>query len=302
MLGAMVRRGASQAGVWRQGSAVLAVARQGWEFGPGFSGPVLAVEDGDCTVVADASLYYRDDLRRRLAAKGVRPCGQTPSHLILAAYRAWDEACAAELEGDFAFVLYDRRARRVLAARDFGGKRPLFYAELDGALVIASSIDAILEHPGCPHDLDLASIAESMASFIGSGERTCYRAISRLDAGCTLTRGARSRCEVRRYWEPPVFERPNGVGIDQAAEELRALLCRAVSERLATAGRTVSWLSGGRDSTAVFAAGQHVLRARNDGRELVPVTMSYPVGDPGREDEFVSALAAHWGSEVRWVR
>jgi len=35
MLGAMVRRGASQAGVWRQGSAVLAVARQGWEFGPG---------------------------------------------------------------------------------------------------------------------------------------------------------------------------------------------------------------------------------------------------------------------------
>ncbi|HEX6964405.1 MAG TPA: asparagine synthase-related protein [Gemmatimonadaceae bacterium] len=302
MLSAMARRGGGQAGIWRQSPAVLAVARQTWELGPGFSGPVLVVEDGDCAVVADASLYYRDDLRRRLSARGIRPRGQTPSHLILAAYRAWGERCPEYLEGDFAFVLYDRRARRVVAARDFGGKRPLFYAELDGALVIASSMHAILAHPDCPGELDLAVVAESMASFIGAGRATCYRAISRLDAGFTLTCTSQRRVRVQRHWEPPVFERPSGVGVDEAADELRDLLGRAVSERLATAGRTVSWVSGGRDSTAVFAAGQHVLHERGDARELVPVSMSYPVGDPGREDELITAVASRWRCDVHWVR
>src|SRR5690348_5110646 len=299
MLGAMVRRGASQAGVWRQGSTVLAVARQRWEFGPGFSGPVLAVEDGDCTVVADASLYYRDDLRRKLAAQGVRPCGQTPSHLILAAYRAWGEACPAQLDGDFAFVLYDRRARRVLAARDFVGSRPLFYAELGKVLVIASSIGAILEHPACAGELNLEAIGTDAAGLsYAATDDTCYRGMRRLYAGWTLTRdGGASR--VRPHWEPQVAEPRRAPSFDEGAEELRALLCTAVAERLDPSGASSMWLSGGWDSPAVFAAGQHVLAARGDAADrLRAVSVSHPAGDPGYEDDKITAIRERWSAPV----
>src|SRR2546430_9937304 len=57
----------------------------------------------------------------------------------------------------------------------------------------------------------------------------------------------------------------------------------------------------GRDSPAVFGAGQHALRARRSERELRPVSISYPVGDPGREDELIAAIADSWSTPVDWL-
>jgi asparagine synthase (glutamine-hydrolysing) len=302
MLGRMRSRGASQVGLWREGGAALAVTRHDWEFGPGFSGPVLVVQESDCVIAADASLYYRDDLRRKVAGRGVRPTGQTPSHLILAAYRAFGERCPEELEGDFAFVLFDRRSRRVLAARDFAGKRPLYYAELaNGTLLVTSTMGGVLAHPECPQTIDFVTVAESMAAYVGAGKRTAYRAVCRLDAAHTLVRNHSGSVRTAPHWEPPVFESPSRVPFEDAAIELRELLANAVAERASQVGATTVWMSGGRDSTAVFAAGEQTLRERGAGETLLPISVSYPPGDPGREDEYIEAVAGHWGRPVRWV-
>lgn len=303
MLGRMSMRGNAHVALWREGGVALAVARHDWEFGPGFSGPVLVVQDNDCVVAADATLYYRDDLRRKLTAKGVRPSGQTASHLVLAAYRAWGERCAAELEGDFAFILYDRTHRRVVAARDFAGKRPLFYSELPGGdLAVASTAGSLLAHPACPQELDLVAVVETMAAFIPHGTRTCHRAIRRLDAGHTLVRERCSGARTAAHWEPPVFESSSGTSFTAAAEELRELLLIAVAERMSNVGLTSVWMSGGRDSTAVFAAVACATRERGTRDALHPVSVSYPPGDPGREDEYIHAIASFWECPVRWVR
>lgn len=150
MLRALAGRGADESDTWTEGGSALAVSRHAWELGDGFSGPVRVAREDDLVVAADATLFYRDDLRRKLAATDVRVGGSTPSHLILAAYRAWGERCAERLEGDFAFVLWDRARRRAFCSRDFGGKRPLFHAEFGDTLVVASNIQTILAHPRCP--------------------------------------------------------------------------------------------------------------------------------------------------------
>ena len=119
--------------IWRGTGATLAVARHPWEMSPSFSGDALVVTDGDLAVVADASIYYRDDLRAALARAHVGVTGPSASHLILAAYRAWGADCAARLEGDFAFVIWDALTHTVVAARDFSGKRTLYYSERGGS-------------------------------------------------------------------------------------------------------------------------------------------------------------------------
>jgi len=53
--------------IWRSAGALLAVARQPWELSPSMSGDALVVTDGEIAVAADASIYYRDDLRAALA-------------------------------------------------------------------------------------------------------------------------------------------------------------------------------------------------------------------------------------------
>lgn len=297
----MGSRGGACASVWRESGVVIAVTRQEWEFGSGFSGPVLVVQDSDLIVAADASLYYRDDLRRKLADKGVRPKGQTPSHLILAAYQVFGERCPENLEGDFSFLVWDRKLRRVVAARDFMGRRPLFYAELGSTLVVASAIGGILEHPLSSKELNLPSVAEAMAGYISSDNSTCYHSVSRLHAGQTLVREGKGRVRTKRHWEAPTFHSGSALSLEEAAEQLRDMLSIAVAERLSHVGTSTVWMSGGRDSTAVFGAGMDVIRRRSLATDLRPVSISYPVGDSGREDEVINAVAAHWNVPVKWL-
>ncbi|RMH52632.1 MAG: asparagine synthetase B, partial [Bacteroidetes bacterium] len=79
--------------------------------------------DRRCALVADARLDNRTDLIDVLAL----PSDAPDSHLLLAAYERWGPACVDHLMGDFAFVVWDARARRLVAGRDHFGMRPLYY-------------------------------------------------------------------------------------------------------------------------------------------------------------------------------
>lgn len=301
MLDAMRVRGAERSAVWRGEGAALAVARHAWELGRDFSGDVLVLAESDVVVAADATLYYRDDLRRAIARLGLPATGDTPSHLLLAAYRAWGDDCVDRLEGDFAFVIWNRKTKRVCAARDFSGRRTLYWAQVGETLIVASMVSGVLAHPECPGELNLTSLAETAGGLFAASHETAYRAVQSVPAGWTLSRREGGRAELRRHWSPPPVEERGDLSFDEAAEELRALLVRSVMERTAGDGDTSVWLSGGWDSPAVFAAGQDGLRSAGGARTLRPVSMSYPVGDPGREDELIQAVADFWKVPVHWV-
>lgn len=282
------------------GWSTLGVTRQSWELDDGLSGRVLVAEDGSLAVAADASLYYQQDLRRTLAQAGIQVRGDTPSHLILAAYRAWGDRCAERLEGDFAFVLWDGNRRRVVCARDFGGKRPLFYAEFGNTFAVASTISALRRHPRCPGDLDSLAIGAAAAGLFAVAHETAYRTVSQLPAGSTLVReGAATR--VAPHWIPPSVREGAGPGFDEAAAELRWLLQSAVRERLDPGRPTSVWLSGGWDSTAVFGAGEQVLRDQGSDQHLHAISISFPPGDAGREDELILSVVQRWGSPISWL-
>ncbi|MBA4158980.1 MAG: hypothetical protein H0X65_16105 [Gemmatimonadetes bacterium] len=300
ILGRMSGRGGDHTDVWQNGEACLAVARHAWELEAGFSGPALVTAEAGLAITVDASLYYRDDLRRALKREGVRASADTPGHLILAAYRAWGAQCVERLEGDWAFILWDSHERRVFCARDFGGRRPLFYADFGGALLVASTASALLAHPRCSDELNPVAVAADAAGFFAEPHETAHRDIRVLPAGWSLEHH-HTWTRVSRHWSPPPVRESGGSPFAEAAEHLRELLTRSVAERLSPQGPTSVWLSGGWDSTAVFAAGQKALREANDAGHLHPVSISYPPGDSGREDELIAAVADHWGAPVHWL-
>lgn len=302
MLQPMARRGADRAAVWRDDGVALGASRYEWESAPGGAAEDLVVREGALAVAADASLYYVDDLERALAAEGIPLRGRSPGRCILAAYRAWGEACASRLEGDFAFVLWDGELRKTVCARDFSGVRTLHYAALGPTLVVASTIGGVLAHPRCSSDLNLVRIAELAAGLWGAGSETAFRSVALLGAGETLIRPEGGPPSLERHWTPPEIGSRGAPPFEEAADELRELLRRAVEERLAPQRPTSVWMSGGYDSTAVFGAGQAVLERRaSDGGRLVPVSVSYPEGDSGREDELIGRVARRWGVAPHWI-
>lgn len=300
-IGADPPAGRERSAVWLGDGAALGCRREPWQAAGGLGGPTLVAERGSVIVAADAALYYRAELRRAIAERGAETSSDDPAELIAAAYDALGDGFVAALEGDFAFVLWDDARRRLIAARDLGGRRPLYYAALGDTLVVASSVAGVLAHPRCAGALNLESLAETAAGLIGATAESCYRGVHRIDAAHALDHTAGGAVRVARHWEMPTFERPDARSFDDAASELRERLERAVGERLAPGGPTAVFMSGGWDSPPIFAAGRSALRGgAGQGGAVIPVSMSYPAGDPGREDEAIDAIAAHWGERPRW--
>ena len=187
------------------------------------------------------------------------------------------------------------------------GLRPLYYAERAGTLVIASTMHGVAEHPRIGSEVNPVGVARLINGFHDASDETCLGHVRLVRAGETLLRqgigaavgGPAARVVAR--WTPPRVATAAKGDVDGAAAQLRGLLIDAVDERIARDAPTTVWLSGGYDSTAVFAAGNHALAQRGAaGESLDAVSMSYPLGDPGREDEIIKHVAAFWKKGVHW--
>jgi asparagine synthase (glutamine-hydrolysing) len=299
----MAPRGAERIEARVTEGAGVAGGRFAWEDESGL-GPIVA-DDGVRLVVADASIYYRDDLRRAIrdatTDRPFAPSGDGAAHLILDAYRAWGRDCATRLEGDYTFVVWDRERQTLLAARDFSGSRPLYYGRDGERLIVGSRASVVARHTPHRGEIDVAALGASVAALFNVGDETSYRGVSVLPVGHTLTMSRDGRVDVRRHWDPPtVVDRP--ASFDEGAEELRALLTASVDQRLGENGTTALWLSGGWDSSAILACATRVLRERPANRKLLVVSMSYPIGNRGREDEAIRSVADRLGVDVSWVQ
>ncbi len=301
MLGRMPQRGEGAA-VATIDDAALGVARFAWERDSDLAGPIDVARYDGVIVAADATLYYRDELRARLSSAGAAPSGTTASHLIRDAYRVWGTECARHLEGDFAFALWDTRRGLALCGRDGIGLRPLYYGVFDGTLVVASSVAGVLAHPRASDGLNIRALGLVVAGQTQSlGAETTFRDVHVLPAGARLAWRA-GRLEGPVAGQPVAPDPDAGrLSFDDAAARLRELLTNAVAQRLPSAGRATVWMSGGWDSTAVFAAGRDAIRHDRRPVALRPVCISYPEGDPGREDDLIQTVLDHWQTGARWL-
>jgi asparagine synthase (glutamine-hydrolysing) len=230
----------------------------------------------------------------------VAAAGDTPSHLIAAAYQAWGDDCAAHLEGDFSFLLWDRRERRLLAARDLTGTRPLCFTSVGPQLVLATSLASLAAFPGVSRQLNQAAIAETIISAASYAvDETEFTAMQRLPAGHRLTWRPGEAPRVERFAAGPRFDQGSRADLREGGARLRETLGAAVRERMAGQGTTTVWMSGGYDSPSIFALAN---RAAGTGQQVRPVSMSYPEGDTGREDELIQAVADFHRVPVEWIQ
>jgi asparagine synthase (glutamine-hydrolysing) len=291
-------------GRWSDDSSVVAARCHPWEAElSGWTGPAVYETEGH-VIAADASLYYLADLRRRLSDRGELPARSSSAELVAAAVRLWGTDFARHLEGDYALIVFDKNSRRLLLAREFGGRRSLHYAVADdGTVVVASTASAVADFPGVPTDYDLDMIATSTVGLALPGDRTAFEAVRVVPPGGTVCVERGGRPYLLHQWAPPEFsDSGHGSSLDQGAEELRGLLQDAMVERLPRQGRGVVWMSGGWDSPALFASARSATSARRAPPvEVLPVSLSYPPGDRGREDELITEIAGHWRVPVSWL-
>src|SRR6266699_3832961 len=101
----------------------------------------------DIWIVFNGEIWNYKTLRAELIEKGHRFRTNSDTETIIHAYEEYGTDCIARLEGMFGLAIWDRPRRCLLLARDRVGKKPLYYTRVDGDLLFASEIKALLSHP-----------------------------------------------------------------------------------------------------------------------------------------------------------
>jgi asparagine synthase (glutamine-hydrolysing) len=280
--------------------AALAVAREDWECAPWLAGEAEVVTIGHVSVAADASLYARSALSAELARAGHPTSDDSATGLIAAVFLARGVAGLLELNGDFAFVLWDAQRRTMLLGRDFVGSRTLYYTVAKSRLIVASTLAGVLSAAGgnAP-SFDRLALAEAASGLSHPSGRTAYSGVWAVPAGRVMSVGPALRIEEAARWNPPTFETGSKTSFTDAANELRDLLRHAVADRMAPDLSTI-WMSGGYDSTSVFATARAALAAGSPG-QIETLSVSYPEGDQGREDDIIEMVLKHHGVAPRFI-
>jgi asparagine synthase (glutamine-hydrolysing) len=215
----------------------------------------LGNEDGTVHVVFNGEIYNFQALTAELAARGHRFATRSDTEVLVHGWEEWGSGVVERLRGMFAFALYDRRRRRLLAARDRAGKKPFHYSSTPRGLVFGSEIKALLRHPAVSREWDPRAIGEFMIYGNAVGPRTAFASVRSLPPGCLLevdTGAAVPRPEIRRYWRFTPRPDPR---LDAGAwlEEVDAVLREAVRLRMIADVPLGAFLSGGVDSSLVVA-------------------------------------------------
>ena len=291
-------RGPDDDGLWADLEAGLALAFRRLailDLTPAGHQPMLSA-DGRFVIVFNGEIYNHHDLRRGLAANWR---GRSDTEALVESIAAQGvEETLARADGMFALAVWDVRGRVLHLARDRFGEKPLYVAQLPGAIAFASEAKCFASLSA----LDRRPDEEALAGFLRFGyiaaPRTAWVRVRKLGPGELLS------IPLDRVADPPA-PRPfwNAVAeaeraacepfrgsVDDAVAEVRTRLRSAVASRLESDVPLGAFLSGGIDSSIVVAA------MAAAGAVPKTFTIAFP-GTPYDESQHAEAIARHLGTD-----
>lgn len=212
----------------------------------------MSNEDGSVWITFNGEIYNHANLRGPLEAKGHRYHSTTDTESIVHLYEEIGEATPSQLDGMFAFAIYDARKDELLLARDRIGVKPLYYALLPGGLLFASEIKAILAHPAMSPSLDFQAFLHYLTFVSTPAPLTLFAGIRKMRPGTILRVHPNGTVREEVYWDAIVPGKVDGTEDEIQAEILR-LLEDAVRKRMMSDVPFGVYLSGGIDSSANVA-------------------------------------------------
>ena len=253
----------------------------------------------DSAITFDGRIDNRGDLFDALAIAATDRDDIGDAALVLRSYHAFGTACAERLLGDFAFAIWDGRARRLFGARDHFGLKPFCYRASPDRFAFASEPGALARYDGDRPAVNEAMVAEHLSGVVTSRTETLYSGILRLPAAHQLIADANG-VRLARYWAPDLCAENRFATRDDYATRLRELIEQAVAARLRIAGGVAVSLSGGVDSSSI--TGISVTLCRRHAVDATDVAaFSLQAGDHTDESQYWSQVADRWGIDSTTV-
>jgi asparagine synthase (glutamine-hydrolysing) len=212
-------------------------------------------EDRNLVLSCNGEIFNYRELTKELEQKGHTFRTKTDVEVLVHLYEEHGVGFLNKLNAQFAFAIYDRRDGTLFLARDQFAICPLFYTVVDGFLIFASEIKAILQHPSVPREVNLTGLDQVLSLPGAISPQTLFRNIHSLPSGHYLV-VKNGDVSVREYWDldyPLASEASDGKPESYYADTLRDHLEQSVRYRLQADVPVGFFLSGGLDSSLIAA-------------------------------------------------
>jgi len=255
----------------------------------------MSNEDGTLWIVHNGEIYNSPDLRSELEARGHRfATKNSDTEILLHLYQEKQEEMLGDLNGMFAFVIYDRLRGVVFGARDGVGIKPLYYVRRPALFAFASELKSFLQLPWLSRDINLESLYHYMSLRFIPGTASIFQGVQRVPPGHWFRYSLRTHgLEIRPYWQPD-FRRQEHRGQAEWCALIRKELRNAVRRWILSDVPVGVSLSGGIDSSAIVGL---------LGELGVSPIRTYSLGFAGPEEEewnevpLARRVAKRWGTE-----
>lgn len=254
MMNTIIHRGPDSEGMYVDDDAALGFRRLSIIDLSSVGDQPLYNEDRSMVLVFNGEIYNYQELRKELTEAGHTFVSNTDSETLIHGYEEWGEKLVDRLRGMYAFVIWDIEKKRLFAARDIFGIKPLYYAHMNGTLLFASEIKAFMEHPKFDKIFNEDALGNYLSfQFVPTNE-TFFKGVFCLQPGHYFVY-ENGEMKITRYFEPD-FRGDSSKSFEEIVDEVEAVMKESVEKHKISDVEVASYLSSGVDSSYLTYLGQ----------------------------------------------
>ena len=207
------------------------------------------INNKEYTICYNGELYNTEEVRADLISKGYKFESYSDTEVLLTSYIEYGQKCADYLNGIFAFGIWDEYNQELFLCRDQLGIKPLFYSYIDGNLIFASEIKALLKHPYIDSIVDRDGLIELIS--LGPARTlngAIFKDIKEIPPAHYLLFNKRG-INLNEYWKLETMEHEDD--IDTTKKKVREMLVEIIENQLVSDVPVCTFLSGGLDSSVI---------------------------------------------------
>lgn len=292
---ALLHRGPDDGGIWVDENVGIGLANRRLailDLSSSGHQPILS-SCGRFVIAYNGEVYNFETIRKTLLQSGRQFRSHTDTEVIAEGCAVWGVLeTLRQLNGMFAFALWDRKDKALTLVRDRVGIKPLYYGRFGSVLLFGSELKALVAHPAFRKEIDQNSLALFLRHGYIPAPYTIYKNVRKLPPGHYLTLlTEQDSLEPTSYWSAKTLVDDHGISPDEATAELDTLLRDAVRLQMVSDVPLGAFLSGGIDSSTVVA----LMQAQSTRRIR---TFSIGFTEEGyNEANYASKVAEHLGTE-----
>lgn len=260
----------------------------------------MSNEDETIWIVFNGEIYNYQDLRPGLIQKGHIFKSSSDTEVIIHLYEEYGPECVTQLNGMFAFALYDKIKDQLFCARDHFGIKPFYYSFIkDKNFIFASEIKAIVKIFPELRQPDYAAITEYITFQFSLHEKTLFQGIKKILPGHYLiVENVHEKPNIRekKYWDVE-YSTDSYHTEEYYIDQLQMLLQDSIRQQLRSDVPIGCHLSGGMDSSIVTCVASDLL-----GCSLHSFTGSFDFGPHYDESAYAREVSRFSGTDYHEIR